>query len=533
MRLMVLVLVVPVILLAVPSALDTLHNVGVAEIIYPRGTVDSGVPVVPRVLVKNYGRSDESLSVVVMFEDGWMETVTIPSLGAGSQDTVEFPQWVPSWVDSISLWSWTECPRDSFAEDDTSWVRFLVGVFQVGMEPGGTPDTLESASVYRPSRWVYNRGNVSVQFDLVFGIVGELRSAVHGSLSPGERREFLAPDSWIARPGIWRVLDSLIVLSDSYVIALEDTIVVTGPVLHDLAVTRIIEPAGQVDTVRMLIPCAEITNRGPKPETCAVRFLVTGPARETIYVDSVPSVVVERIRTVTFRPNRFRQLGPHEAICSLYCRRDQEPMNNVFRQPFEVVPERRPDIRLLYAGAERDTVDTLTPVQPIARLRNLGNALDSGRVWMFISDPYLDTLAYADSINFMLGPGQEERYPFRPEIFRIPGTYSGFCRFRASQGSEDSTTWRLVVVSGAGIAEAGNVYLVSVSVASIVADITRLSGCGRLTSGCRLELVDGSGRVVLRLDKLAGVTRVEPGVYFVRTVGSVERKILKVIVTGE
>lgn len=530
MRLAAAALLIVGVLSAGPLTLDTLHNVGVAEIICPVGTIDSGIPITPRVLVRNYGSADESLSVVMMFEDGWMETVEIPFLGAHGQDTVEFPQWTPHWVDSISVLSWTECPTDSYPGDDTAWTRFLVAVVEVGMEPGGVPDTLESAAVYRPRRWVYNHGSVLVQFNLVFGIVGELRSEVRGGLSPGERREVVAPDSWIARPGVWRVLDSLIVPRDSHVMVLEDTIIVTGAVRHDLAVTRIVAPAGQIDTVTTIIPCAEIVNNGPRPETCMVWFLVTGPVRETVYVDSVPAIV-EQIRTVTFRPKRFRQLGPHEAMCSLYCRRDEEPFNNVFRHPFEVVPERRPDIRLLYAGAERDTVDTMTPVQPIARMRNFGNALDSGWVWMFISDPFLDTLVYADSHRFMLGPGQEERYAFRPQMFRLPGSYSGLCRFRASQGSEDSATWHLVVVPRASVAESGGQSWSRGIVATVGNGMPYLAG----TEGsvvCGWEVFESGGRLIMQSSGRSAEPAVAPGVYFVRLRGSGQRETLKVIVTG-
>lgn len=431
-----------------------LGNVGVSEILRPSGTVDSGVPLIPSVVVRNYGPDDESLDVVLVLEDGFTDVVHLPLLGTQQVDTIEFSPWTPLHRDSLSGWAWTECDDDSFPADDTARVRFLIGVARVDLRLLGVGDTLDSGVVYRPRCVVRNRGNMPVPFEVRFNITGELHSVASGAVSPGDSQIVTAPDSWVTRPGLWNRFDSLVAfVSDTIVLVRAGAFRVLGSVLHDLELGEIVEPGARVDTLATVNPTFRVINNGPLPETCMTWFEVRNPAQQTVYLESLPVVVNLPSVAVVFPPTRFRDLGPHEALCSLYCARDQNQINNTRRQVFEVVAESRPDVSIIYAGTPGDTFDTIMPVAPLARLRNQGSGSDSGWVICNISDPNRDTLVYADSAQYQLMPGMELPFPFRPQRYLIPGRYQGTCWLLSYGGCQDTATFRFWIVTGMAVLE--------------------------------------------------------------------------------
>jgi hypothetical protein len=499
----------------------------------PRGMVDSGVPVVPQVVVYNSGQVDESLAVVVMFEDGFVDVVEIPFLGAMRSDTVEFRPWTPQVAESTGVWAWTECIPDSYPSDDTLYQRFLVVRFAVSMEMV-RPDTLDSGQVFVPQCWVRNGGNVPVSFNLTFNIPGEYSSATSGSLPPGEQQLMDAPDQWIARPGTWVMTDSLTVVSpDTHVFWQEDTMVVRGEIFHDVEAVRVLAPTGTIDTMTMTMPSFEARNNSPVNETCWAWFMVVNPAQETVYNESI-NTVLQGTESLFFRPSRFRTLGPHQVTCSLFCARDQNPGNDATRGVFEVVAQGLPDIRIVQLNTPPDTIDTIQPVMVMLRLRNQGTVLDTGWSYVFISDPGRDTLVYAESVPFRLNPGQEEGYGFPPRMFRVIGPYSGLCHFWSYGGCADSQEFYFYVRPGMGIAE-GRESRAGRAAATLVGGVLFWQERGARNAGRAAELLDIGGKRVAELRPGANdVSGLSPGIYFVRQASGVERDasgVTKVVVT--
>jgi hypothetical protein len=99
------------------------HDVGVAAIVAPVGTIDSGTSVIPVCRVTNYGLNDETFNVRFRIGAGYDETCT-KSLSRGSSDTVSFPSWTALSVGTIATHCSTALSTDTRPENNAAdwWV---------------------------------------------------------------------------------------------------------------------------------------------------------------------------------------------------------------------------------------------------------------------------------------------------------------------------------------------------------------------------------------------------------------------------
>jgi hypothetical protein len=154
---------------------DTTHNVGVEDILAPRGTIDSGQTIIPRCIVANYGDSAESLWAFMVVDAGAIvhsDSLWLPALAPARRETIAFIGWAPECRDSATAIAWTACAGDTYPQNDTCRVRFLVRVKRIDVhiiEPQNG-DTFDSGIVITPMCRVTNSGNVSLNFDLRFRV---------------------------------------------------------------------------------------------------------------------------------------------------------------------------------------------------------------------------------------------------------------------------------------------------------------------------------------------------------------------------
>ncbi len=169
------------------------RDIGVVEIIAPQDTVDSGVAVVPLVLVQNYGTRAEDAPFWIHIGAGYAESVYV-ALEPGEQDTARFPAWTPQRVGPV----WMTCvaalgPDMNRSNDtlrDTCFVLPPTGVTELAGLP--TVAALDDA-VPTPFR-----GSTVIRFGLpqpataqvaIYSVAGRLvRSLVEGTQPAGYHR---------------------------------------------------------------------------------------------------------------------------------------------------------------------------------------------------------------------------------------------------------------------------------------------------------------------------------------------------------
>jgi hypothetical protein len=94
------------------------HDVGVASIIAPGGTVDSGAQITPKAEVRNYGRSAEDFAVNLTVDGGYYQTEQV-TLAPGAVDTVSFMDWFAEPTGALQVTAWTTLVGDQNNGNDT------------------------------------------------------------------------------------------------------------------------------------------------------------------------------------------------------------------------------------------------------------------------------------------------------------------------------------------------------------------------------------------------------------------------------
>jgi hypothetical protein len=119
-------------------ALDDLHDVGVARIVAPADSTDSGTVVTPRAVVRNYGTFEETFPVWMYIGADYSDSVEV-TLAGGALDTVDFDAWAADSVDTFAVACCSGLPGDEYVGNDTLVgavvVWPLTGIQEQGMLP--------------------------------------------------------------------------------------------------------------------------------------------------------------------------------------------------------------------------------------------------------------------------------------------------------------------------------------------------------------------------------------------------------------
>ncbi|HTW91450.1 MAG TPA: hypothetical protein VMH22_07035 [bacterium] len=103
-------------------------DVGIDTIVSPTGTVDSGVPLVPKCAVHAYTGTGQVDVHFVIPEAGYHDSLTLPPLPPGLVDSATFKPWAPNARDSMTAVAWVHCSGDTYPQNDTFRLRFFVDV---------------------------------------------------------------------------------------------------------------------------------------------------------------------------------------------------------------------------------------------------------------------------------------------------------------------------------------------------------------------------------------------------------------------
>jgi hypothetical protein len=195
-------------------------DVGVTQILAPTGTVYQGSQVVPKAVVRNFGSSMATFTIVFginmptaigylnqraynVIEDGiYSDTIEV-ALPAGAIDTVEFAPW-QAVLGEYNTISYTMLGGDENPSNDTSYGTFRV-VSSLGHDVGvlqilNPLDTIYAGSLVSPIAEIKNFGQHDESFMVFFMIIGEYLDFCYVSLGAGQTDTIIF-DPWFAIAG--------------------------------------------------------------------------------------------------------------------------------------------------------------------------------------------------------------------------------------------------------------------------------------------------------------------------------------------
>uniref|UniRef100_A0A7C3UQV7 T9SS type A sorting domain-containing protein n=1 Tax=candidate division WOR-3 bacterium TaxID=2052148 RepID=A0A7C3UQV7_UNCW3 len=174
---------------------------GVREIFAPRGIIDSGTVVIPRVLVKNFGNLRVEFPTWFFIGENYSDSVWT-GLAPRESAVIEFSPWRPTICDTFEVKSWTILRGDRNLGNDTSstWVIVRRPIHDVGtvliLAPTGE---IDSGTVVFPKVILQNFGTSQEEFWVRFTIGDFYLAETTWALNVGEEDTVSFRD-WIASP---------------------------------------------------------------------------------------------------------------------------------------------------------------------------------------------------------------------------------------------------------------------------------------------------------------------------------------------
>jgi hypothetical protein len=440
---------------------DATHNVGVEAILAPRGTIDSGETVAPRCIVANYGDSTESLRAFMAIDAGgstvYRDSMWLPALAPAARETVTFAPWTPAGRDSMTALAWTKCASDTFPQDDTARVRFLVLVQSVevsGLWPDG--DILDSGAVISPRCRIWNYSSRWYNFDVRFRIfrldtiqhLPVYTSVRNINLIPGGSTLVTAPDPWTTMRGQWLLTVDAIVSQGRIVGSASATFWVRGTIGGDIEASEVLVPPPVIETSLMFSPKGRVKNNGVMA-TFRTYFVIFDSSGTRIYADSNTVILGNGdSMDVTYSSTWIATVGNYVAAESVNDINPYPP-NNCHRHTFSAVAHLSGDIGIVFMVMPCDTVDTLTTLDPTVTAKNYGPEPCSTYLYLLFADTSLDRTVYAESVCLRLAPGVESTAVFPAVRFTVLGKHEGRCWVTAG----DTIEWPFWVLPSVGVEE--------------------------------------------------------------------------------
>ncbi len=166
------------------------HDAGVAQILAPVGTVDSGTVITPQVIVQNYGTENEDISVVFTIDPLYTDSQPL-TIAAGTQETLNFTPWTAEIPGTYTSTCFTILAGDENPANDTAR-----DVFEI------VPGTGITENLRQPRNFILNapqpnpfQNRTLIRFGLpvaarvkiqIFSVTGELiRTLADGNIAAG------------------------------------------------------------------------------------------------------------------------------------------------------------------------------------------------------------------------------------------------------------------------------------------------------------------------------------------------------------
>jgi hypothetical protein len=172
------------------------HDVGVARLMAPTGSLDSGTVVTPACSLRNYRSNVETYPVRMRIGAGYDTTVTVTNHQPGQTVYVQFPQWTAPARGSYAVACSTELTTDDISSNDVARTTLTVNVDDIAVTAILIPlDTVEMGRAYTPAVEVKNLGTVADMARVMFYVSDFYFDSARVALQPGKTdTAFL--DSW-------------------------------------------------------------------------------------------------------------------------------------------------------------------------------------------------------------------------------------------------------------------------------------------------------------------------------------------------
>ncbi|MEO0110594.1 MAG: T9SS type A sorting domain-containing protein, partial [candidate division WOR-3 bacterium] len=356
---------------------------------------------------------------------------TFISLTPGQVDTLEFPDWTVSDTGHYIALSRTEFIEDVNPANDEKtreiWVRAPahdVGVCAISNPVGQIPPGPTTPQVY-----VKNYGTFAESdFDCVFTIE-YLRDQLYAEtvrvtdlIQPGESTLVSFP-SWNAVSGAYQGISWSLLSEDSD--PTNDTATAAFEVIgHDVGVSAILAPTGEIGVGFPITPKAEVKNYGNSNENFPVIFQIYDGG--LVYADTQNvTLSVGATDTVEFADWTPTTTGIYNTIAWSELTTDQNPSNDTATGTCEVVSEIVRDVGVVSIIYPVGNVPP-SNIRPRVRVKNFGNVQEASFKSFFKIFAALDQI-YSDSVEILnLGPREEKEVTFASWL-AIPGDYTERC----------------------------------------------------------------------------------------------------------
>jgi CARDB len=321
-------------MISLAVAADVMHDIGIVDIIEPVGKVVEGMSITPAVTVQNYGTEVETFNVAFTFK-GYISIREVTNLSPNLATTVSFDNWttnVGNYTTTASVqMAWDENDANNVMQDSFQVVSKLhdIGVTAISVPVG----EITQGTKITPKATVKNMGTETESFNVNFSFKGYYSTKKVSNLDPGMTTD-INFDSWTATaPADFTAWATTQLPREENPV--NNSMKVPFKVIkriHDVGVTAILDPIGEIPENLMLTPSAKVKNFGTDPES----FTVTFAFGDYTSTKKVTRLEPGKTATINFDNWIAANLDDYTVTVTTKLVGDENPNNNALRAYFTV-----------------------------------------------------------------------------------------------------------------------------------------------------------------------------------------------------
>ncbi len=379
------------------------------------GSVDSGLPIIPVVSVRNNGTQAEGFHVrLTIVPDGYVSTESVFVLATQSA-VVTFDEWTPTHRNYNTLKCSTRLDGDVIHGNDAVSRTVRVNVYDAGAYAIVAPSGMSvPPGPINPRGTVHNYGNVAGQIPATFTIYSggsPIYTSSNSAWVTAGASATLTFDQWTAVGGLFTAALQTILDGDPN--PDNDTMSAVFAVLepgHDVGPISILAPIGVVDTMPQT-PSVRVRNYGSYTENIPVSFEIRDSSTNTlVYTGTATASSVAPGLTADVPFTAWSGHHPEDAYytkswTTLFS--DGNRSNDTIHGQFWVLAVIN-DVGV--KSIDIPDVDSGTTVTPTVTVKNFGNLPTDFDVRLTIGSVYTSMAHVAG-----LGSGAEISVPFSPD----------------------------------------------------------------------------------------------------------------------
>ncbi len=368
-------------------------DVGCLSLVRPTGTVDSGSAVTPACTLYNFGSTTESYRVRMRIGTGYNDTARVTSHAPGTARYVTFANWTAGGRGTYSVRCSTELTGDQNNANDRKVDSVMVRVADVGVTAIAAPaGNVDSGTVITPACSVCNWGTGAASCSVRMKIGATYNEAAYIPAQPPGTRAYVTFPSWTALTRGSNAVRCSTELATDMKPGNDKASGLVNVKVTDVAVTRLVAPAGSVDSGTVVIPACSLFNFGTTTVSgCSIMCSITGPLDwPTVKVFRPDDLYPGTAAYVEFPGWTASPCGKFDVRCSVQVFGDQVAANDQQTGQVVVVPKAPPP-----GGGWSAKTPMPTGIKPIADGGWLEYDANKGRIFAARGNKQADFYAYA------------------------------------------------------------------------------------------------------------------------------------------